>query len=137
MDFEFVSCPLALGIEPKDLITKQVHVGAVLMGQLGRIEWEMIAFNLIEASQEAKKWVGVKLPERIQPKTDIAQMVEEGILSESIEDGWVYSLTPLAVTTIYRVQCEAIMRAQKRDSRTKRPFLRRLRQFLTSPAKFA
>ncbi len=143
MDFQLVPCLIVIGIAPKHIRINVEHPSATqILGCLERLEWEGAALDFLQASAQAGTWTGVKFPEKVPEASDYAGMVAQGYLSElQIEGGWVYALTPLAVSQIYLVQVESIIRAQARGilqgNRTPSLGVRLRKFFTTAGARFA
>lgn len=84
------------------------NAGQPLLGTLGSHEFELEAAFFVHFSKERGFWTGCLFTERAQVRSVYAQMMDKGLLSETkVSEGWLYQLTPLAISQIYVVQSEA------------------------------
>ena len=130
-DRNVVPVQVASAIKPRHLVLAES--GAPLTGTLVKYEFEQCAAELVRYGQSAGFWVGLTYRHQAMVQSPYGQMMAEGFLSETeTSDGWLYWLTPLAISQIYLVQNEAaitslqgqIRRAQEESilSRIRRHF---------------
>ncbi len=82
-----------------------------LMGTLGKMEKEGVAYDFVDASRKHGQWVGFTYADRVGANTLYAQMVKEGLIVETkTDDGWTYELSHSAIETIYLAQSQYIIR---------------------------